>query len=97
MSGRSLRWTLAVLALSGCGGGQAASGGGAAAAPEPLDGEAILQRTCTACHSLRALPAYAEYWGEPEWRAMVDTMIGYGAVLGPGELEVLVAYLAERY
>jgi hypothetical protein len=68
-----------------------------AAAPEPLDGEALVQRTCTVCHSLRALPAYADFWGEPEGRAMVDTMIGYGARITADELEVLVRYLGEIY
>jgi mono/diheme cytochrome c family protein len=88
--------TLAALTLTGCTGGQRASGG-QPAQPALLDGAAILERTCTQCHTLRGLSAYANYWGEPEWRSMVDTMIGYGAELGPEELPVLVRYLAVNY
>lgn len=64
---------------------------------QTADGAAILRRTCTVCHDLRGLVAYADYWGEPEWREMVDTMIEYGAELAPEEIPVLVRYLAVNY
>jgi cytochrome c5 len=102
--------SLAALALTACGGGRSTAGGApaaAASAPPPevpivapssgLDGEALVERTCTMCHDLRALPAYAPYWDEEEWRSMVETMIGYGAVLADDEFPVLVRYLGERY
>jgi cytochrome c5 len=90
---------LAGLAVAGCVAGRrsAATPPAPAAATTALDGAALLQRTCTVCHSLRGLTAYANYWGEPEWRSMVETMIGYGAVLTPDELQVLVRYLAVNY
>jgi len=49
------------------------------------------------CHNLGGLPAFADYWGEPEWRSMVETMMEYGAELTPEELPVLVSYLAVNY
>jgi mono/diheme cytochrome c family protein len=93
------------LGVAACGAGRHASPptpepvaeASASTSRAPLDGAALLQRTCTVCHSLRGLPAYANYWGEPEWRSMVETMVGYGAVLAPEEFPVLVRYLAVTY
>ena len=84
------------LVLSACG-GRPASGPGAPSTSARLDGAEILRRACTVCHDLGGLAAYADYWGEAEWRSMMDTMISYGAVLTSGEYEVLARYLAETY
>ena len=62
-----------------------------------MDGASILRRACTTCHDLGGLSAYAGYWGEPEWRSMVETMLSYGAQLTPGEVAVLSRYLAVAY
>lgn len=86
------------LVVAGCASGpEPVPGGGSVSAPPPLDGAALLERTCTACHGLEGVRARAPYWGEPEWAAMVDTMIGYGAVLSAEELPVLVKYLGEEF
>ena len=73
-----------------------ASGSGAGSA-QTADGSTILRRSCTQCHDLRGLTAYQDYWGEPEWREMVQTMVTYGAELSPAEVPVLSQWLAERY
>jgi cytochrome c5 len=86
---------LAAATLQGCAGGQGSST--SAATPATLDGEALLQRTCTVCHDLGGLPPFADYWGEPEWGSMVETMMDYGARLTPEEVPVLVRYLAVNY
>lgn len=65
--------------------------------PGGLDGEDLLQRTCTVCHDLEGLTAYAPYWGDQEWLDMVETMMEYGAELSPDEVPVLVRYLAVNY
>lgn len=81
------------LALVSCAGRRAKP----AAVARDLDAVALLDRKCTTCHDLGGLSAYAEYWGEPEWRSMVETMIGYGAQLSPEEITMLSRYLAIRY
>ena len=68
-----------------------------AEAPATPDGAAILRRACTVCHALRGLSAYQDYWGEPEWRSMVETMVEYGAEVSPQEVPVLAQWLAENY
>ena len=64
---------------------------------ETAEGAAILQRSCTVCHGLGGLTAYSSYWGEPEWRSMIETMVDYGAVLTSEELDVLARYLGVNY
>lgn len=86
---------VALLAACACAGGQSSSQ--VAAVPETPDGAVILRRACTACHALRGLSAFQDYWGEPEWRSMVETMIEYGADLAPDEVPVLAQWLAENY
>ncbi len=94
------RWAracvLGALAFSACVGGRATPVG-VAAGSRSLDGAAILERTCATCHDLGGLTAYSDYWGEPEWRSMVETMIGYGARLTPEEVSALSRYLAVEY
>lgn len=63
----------------------------------PGDGRAILERACTVCHDLGGLVAFADFWDEPEWRSLIDTMVEYGATLTPVEYEVLAGYLADAF
>ena len=93
MSFRSL--ALCALLMVGACGGSASSR--AAAAPGTPEGAVILRRACTQCHALRGLTAYQDYWGEPEWRSMVETMVEYGAEVSPDEVPVLSLWLAENY
>ena len=95
---------LASLTPAACGvapsppsGGPAPVGAAVLSAPDPAEGAAILERACTVCHGLGGLAAYSAYWGEPEWRSMVETMMGYGAALSPAEVDVLARYLAVSY
>lgn len=69
----------------------------AEAADTPPEGAVILRRACTVCHALRGLTAYQDYWGEPEWRSMVETMVDYGAEVDPDEVPILARWLAENY
>lgn len=85
----------AALVVGACAGGQSA---GASVAPaETADGAVLLRQRCTVCHELRGLSAYQDYWGEPEWHDMVETMVSYGAELTPDEMDVLAAWLAVHY
>lgn len=85
----------ALLVVAGCAGSQSAS---ASVTPaETADGATLLQQRCTVCHALRGLSAYQDYWGELEWREMVETMRSYGAELSDGEADVLAAWLAVHY
>lgn len=95
MSLRVLAVAAGLVWVGACAGGR--SSAQMAEAPEPADGAAILRRACTVCHALRGLSAYQDYWGEPEWRSMVETMIEYGAEVGPEEVPVLSRWLAEHY
>jgi mono/diheme cytochrome c family protein len=90
--------SLALCALVGLGACASGGSGGSGVAPgQTADGAVLLQQRCTVCHALRGLSAYQDYWGEPEWRAMVDTMVGYGAELTDDEAAVLAAWLAVHY
>ena len=84
----------ALIGLCACASG-GASGAGAPA--QTADGAVLLQQRCTVCHALRGLSAYQDYWGEEEWREMVETMRSYGAELSDPEADVLAAWLAVHY
>lgn len=60
-------------------------------------GQAVLETQCTVCHDLGGLEVFADFWDEPEWRSLMDTMVSYGATLTPTQYEVLAAYLAGEY
>jgi hypothetical protein len=75
----------------------ACASGGSRSGAQTADGATLLQRRCTVCHALRGLTAYQDYWGETEWRDMVETMVSYGADLTPTEVDVLVPWLAVHY
>jgi mono/diheme cytochrome c family protein len=77
--------------------GACASGGSRTGSAQTADGAQLLQQRCTVCHALRGLTAYQDYWGEVEWRDMVETMVSYGAELSPAEVDVLVPWLAVHY
>ena len=63
--------------------------------PVPLDGNALLERTCAVHHTLdRVKGAKKDAAG---WKTTVDRMIGKGAQITPEEAAVLVTYLAETY
>jgi hypothetical protein len=96
ISRRTAAACLLVATLFGCAGGRATPVKLATATRAP-NAAALLQRTCTSCHDLGGLSAYSDYWGEVEWRSMVETMIAYGASLTLEEIAVLSRYLAVEY
>src|SRR5215471_2278210 len=55
-------------------------------------GRAILERACTACHSLNGIEKYS-YDSEDAYRELVSTMVSYGATLSEAEKTALVRYL----
>jgi cytochrome c5 len=73
--------------------------GGAVLAAEPAADDAaakaILDRACVACHDLGKLTERRR--AADEWPVIIDQMIGNGANLGPGEREMLIAYLTRTY
>ena len=75
--------------------------GACAAAPESnetemetmVDGDALLQASCTKCHNLDRVKS--KQWDRERWEQVVDGMIQKGAEVA--NKEALVDYLAETY
>jgi cytochrome c5 len=63
--------------------------------PSSIDGEALLQQRCTACHNLNRVTNKS--WSMEQWERNVTDMINKGARLNAEEKEALVKYLAENY
>ena len=59
-------------------------------------GKKILQASCTSCHALTEVTKFKGYYTRAQWRDVVQTMMDYGAMLQPGEAEVLADYLTEH-
>jgi cytochrome c5 len=59
-------------------------------------GRAILERACTACHSLNGIENYS-YDSEGPYTELVSTMASYGATLSEAEKTTLVRYLFATY
>jgi hypothetical protein len=85
---------LTLLAVSGCTRSQAAA---SPADPSNAEAAALLERACTTCHDLGGLNAFANSYGESQWRGLIDTMISYGATVSPSEADTLARYLALNY
>jgi cytochrome c5 len=64
-------------------------------ATSTLDGKALLQDRCTACHNLQR--AVSRGGNATQWKATVDNMIRQGAQLSADEETALVNYLARTY
>jgi competence protein ComEA len=71
------------------------SSGAPAAQGSSVDGKAILERTCTQCHSLDRITSASKT--TDGWTSTVDRMIGKGAKLTDAEKTALIAYLSETY
>ena len=63
--------------------------------PPSIDGEALLQQRCTACHNLNRVTNKS--WSLEQWEQNVSEMVGKGARLNAEEKEVLIKYLTENY
>lgn len=104
--------TLAFAQGRGGGGGQRGGGGGGqrggaqapASAPQQQaqsgfpegPGRAILEKACGSCHDAGAITKY-HYATANEYRDVVESMIGTGAVVTDAEKPVLVEYLFKNF
>jgi cytochrome c5 len=61
----------------------------------PGDGRDIVAMTCSQCHSLNAITQLRE--GRAAWRHQVYDMVERGAQVAPGEIDVVVNYLATHF
>jgi hypothetical protein len=68
-------------------------------APAQAEGDpdrAVLERVCTACHSLRGIEKHA--YADPEaYRDLISDMISRGAVISEEEMAVIIDYLYRTY
>ncbi len=62
------------------------------AASQDDAGKALLQRTCTSCHSLDGIER--RHSSKERWSEIVDDMVSRGAEASDSELNQIVAYLA---
>jgi hypothetical protein len=76
---------------------------GAVLVPEPIDVQsdgdprrAVLDRVCTACHSLRGIEAFS-YSSPDAYKDLVSDMISRGAVISDEEMTSIVEYLYKTY
>ena len=60
---------------------------------EPVDGEALLQASCTQCHNMERTTSKQKT--AEEWEQTVDNMIKKGAQVS--DKQALIDYLAETY
>jgi mono/diheme cytochrome c family protein len=58
-------------------------------------GKNLVLRRCTGCHEAALFTAARHT--KPEWKTIVDTMIGYGADMSRADAEVITDYLAMYY
>jgi mono/diheme cytochrome c family protein len=58
-------------------------------------GKALFEKLCSQCHGLDVITNLKHT--KPEWKAVVDTMAGYGASGTDEELDVVVNYLAQNF
>ena len=61
------------------------------------DGQAVVRKVCTKCHSLEGLPMYKGYYDRSRWLLFVETMLANGATLNEEEKDLVVDYLTENF
>lgn len=101
MHHRHLRTVFALVAalamvalLTGCGG--AASGSAPAEkTPAALDGQAIMNEKCTACHDLARIESAKKT--PTEWEDTIGRMEANGLVVTPEEKSAVLDYLSATY
>ena len=64
-------------------------------APAAVDGAALLESRCTACHNLDRVKRGGK--NKDVWTATVQRMVGKGAKLDAAEQTVLIDYLTKTY
>lgn len=80
-----------LMLLSAC----APSSSPAASDNTSLDGKALVESRCIACHGLDRVTSKTKT--ETEWTSTVERMIGNGAVLSDAEKAAAIAYLAATF
>ena len=60
-----------------------------------LDGKALTEERCTACHSLDRVKSAKKT--ADEWTANVERMVEIGAQLNEAEQKAVIEYLSEAY
>lgn len=58
-------------------------------------GKNIVVKACTACHGSEQFSSKQNT--KDDWKAVVDTMIGYGAEIGKEDSGVIVEYLTKHF
>jgi competence ComEA-like helix-hairpin-helix protein len=58
-------------------------------------GKEILQKSCTECHTLEAIP-HLKYTKE-KWQTLVYSMVDMGAEVSAAQIDVIVDYLAKNF
>jgi mono/diheme cytochrome c family protein len=66
-----------------------------AQAQDAAASKALFEKVCSACHGLDIITGLTH--AKPEWKAIVDTMVGYGAAGSDDELNTIVTYLTTNY
>jgi len=56
-------------------------------------GKALLERTCTNCHSLAGVQS--QHNGREQWTSIVDDMVSRGAEASDAELQQIIDYLVK--
>ncbi len=59
------------------------------------EGAQYVEALCTRCHGADLI--HQQRLGEQKWRATVEKMISWGALVEDGAKETLIAYLSENY
>jgi len=58
-------------------------------------GREVVAKVCGSCHGVDYVTNLKHT--KAEWRAVVDTMIGYGATVTDEEVETIVTYLTKNF
>jgi len=58
-------------------------------------GKDVFEKVCSACHGLDIITALKHT--RAEWKSVIDTMAGYGAMAKDEEFDAIVTYLAKNF
>jgi cytochrome c5 len=64
-------------------------------APSALDGQALVQKACTSCHTVSRIQNAGKT--ADDWKTTVQRMVGKGAQLNADEQQAVIDYLAKTY
>jgi virginiamycin B lyase len=58
-------------------------------------GKALTEKVCAACHGVDLITNLKHT--KAEWKTVIDTMVGYGAMGTDEELDTIATYLAKNF